>query len=328
MCKSYKVNFVSSSQPSKFFLKNFLKKIDLNSVFHDINTFTDSSKNYPKPLLHSHDVEIKSCLYKFLKILKSVKLKNINNSSKDSVLLTQNFGSKLQSSFIFSSFIEQKKKEKYKKLKAKIRSYDDQRVVKNFSSLSLVCNSKFIENSWNFNPHGYSQAFEAFSETFENQGNDNPLTTKEKLKFLHYLKNRRLLNCLAEFRLYPFVLKNKKKYRKLFVFFKRQERKMRHLFTFHNLSRKNYRRLDRQTSRHFKKMVWKRKRRLKIKKLRLLRFIGSRRRLPLYYFTPNHFEINYKTLNSIYLGYVDTKSVNAQIPFWLNLRKLSTFLSS
>jgi len=76
-------------------------------------------------------------------------------------------------------------------------------------------------------------------------------------------------------------------------------------------------------------LAWKIKKQKKWKWAR----VGSwnlfrlRLRLSQLFYIPKHFEINYKTFGANYLGFTDFKTINNRIPFWLNLRRLLTFLS-
>jgi len=74
-------------------------------------------------------------------------------------------------------------------------------------------------------------------------------------------------------------------------------------------------------------MAWKiRKQKKWRRQIRVsLNLFRIRQKLSQTFYVPKHFEINYKTFATNYLGYTDSKTTNTKIPFWLNLRKLLTF---
>lgn len=71
---------------------------------------------------------------------------------------------------------------------------------------------------------------------------------------------------------------------------------------------------------------WNRKK--KWKRRGVFRFFRSKLRFLNFFSVPRHFEINYKTGEILYLGFIDSSSVDLRLPFRLNVRRLTTHFSS
>lgn len=315
--KSYKIKNKLVQSSSTIFTKGFIKKSDLNLAYSRLE-FLLKEKNYPDLLCISQDIEIKKFLYIFLKLLKASKAQILKQEIN---LPFKNFGMKLQSSMLYTSSVEHSKKEKLRVLKSKINFYQ-----------RLLISNKMHFFPWSYrsqekNPKDimFYSSLKAFSGVLNKA---NKIDSYKKTRILRFLKSRKFFEKLMESRFCLFVSSGKKRYRKISFDVSRNRKKLRRLFLFHDLSEKNYETVKKRNYKKFKTLIWKRKNRLKWKKSKLRRFLGFRKRISFNFYIPNHFEMNLKTLNAVYLGYTDYKSINMRIPFWLGLRKLITFLSA
>jgi hypothetical protein len=113
----------------------------------------------------------------------------------------------------------------------------------------------------------------------------------------------------------------------MFSYLFKRRRKINSLFHIYTLSSLKFKDVKKQRRKVFKKLAWKIKKQKKWRRLGSFGLFRLRQKLSQVFYVPKHFEINYKTLTTNYLGYTDSKTTNTRISFWLNLRKLVTFLS-
>lgn len=216
---------------------------------------------------------------------------------------------------ILTSTIEQRKREKALKLKKK-----------GLGKHSLQKSSHFLLSFFKKEDAGLKRTnpFTIYSQKKKNCKK----ISKKRMVLLNLFKTRRAFKKILERRLllFQFKIRKKKKYKKVFSFLKKNRRSFKSIFQVYARNFARFKKKKKYRKKVFKRLVWKRKRKIKWKKkgiFRLFRF-----RLSQKFYVPKHFEINYKTGDIIFLGFMDSQNVDFRLPFWLNLRRLVTFFSS
>ena len=321
--KNYKI--FSQTKKTSFFIKKFSSKIDLDILFWKM------CKNSNKTIhnLYTHDLEIKNQFYKFLKILKTVKKSAVPQVDNENFNTFKEFGFKLQSSGIGYSHCEREKKISLKKLKLKLSKFETFQTLRAFPLfLQLILKKKEQDNFSQLKMNNFLDGFQKF-EILNSFASKNIAveSIEKKEKFLQFLKSKYFYTRICEARVLSLVSTFRKRYNYSSFYVIKLQKNIQTLFTIYPATRKKFLLKRKEKHRTFKKLLWKRKKRKKWKKRIFLRFLGFRKRFSSKFYVPKHLEINFKTLNLIYLGFTDSKTTNPRLPFWLNLRKLVTFLS-
>lgn len=295
--------------------KKFLKKIDLNEYTTKINTFLDKEIFFSSVLTSTNNINIKTDLYLLLKLLKKLKREHLKSLEEINTLEKAKFCNKLQKSYIFASNVENMKNVKSKAVTLLLLKALSSKVLNTYQFSDL---SSTLENN---NQKRTLKGYTAYNKRFK-------FFNAKQLKLLFsFLKAKRFLNKLFETRSFLVNTSKKKKYRNLTSFFKRNRVKLQVLLNVYRLSYLKYSQAKKSAHKLYKKLVWKRKKRKKWKKNNLFRFFRSRHRLLYKFYIPKHVEINYKTFNFIYLESTNITTVNSKVTFWLNLRRLLTFMA-
>lgn len=292
-------------------LKKFSLRNDLRFLFSrfDVSLIKSSS-------MCSLVVYHKVALYRVIKQIKLLKAKTVfyNNLSPDSM------GWKLQENGFYFSTVESIKSRKINPLRQKLYYFvSDDTTRFNFCRRASSYSSGFqFENK---SLKALSRGFDKYLKYHV----DSLDVLRKRKSLLRILKSRRFLNKVYLSRLFLLTNQQKKKYRNAFFYFFRRRQKVRSLLHLFALSSLKFKYLKRQQKKVVKKLAWKLKKSKRWKRNSSLFWL--RQKLSQVFYVPRHLEVNYKTLASVYLGFTDFKTVNAKIPFWLNVRKLLTFLS-
>lgn len=321
--KIYKI--FSKKKRSSSFLKRFSSKINLDILFWKLLKLNDLTTTH----LYAHDLELKRQFYKFLKLIKLAKGSTISDSSLLKFFDFTEFGFKLQKSGINYSECEGKKKLLLRKLKLKLAKFKTFQILQLFPIFFLEISKLYKKDDLN---HLQTQNFGKGLLKFEKKNssflkNTYMDKTLKKEKFLKFLKIKYFYTRVCESRILALVSTFKKRYFSLSSYTEKLQKNLEIFFTLYPATRKKFLLKRKEKDRSVKKLLWKRKKRKKWKKRAFLRFLGFRKRFSTKFYVPKHLEINFKTLNLVYLGFTDAKTINPRLPFLLNLRKLVTFLS-
>lgn len=295
--------------------KKFLANYDLNEYSSKMNAFINKEKFFSNRLNSTNSINIKTDFYFLLKNLKSIKREQFKDFDKAGFLDKEKFSNKLQKSYIYTSNVENVKKKKAKILVTLLSRALTGKVLNTYQFSDV---SKTLDNS---STKKFSKGFIVYNKRFK-------YFKANQMKLLfRFLKAKRFLNKIFETRSFLLSTGKKKKYRNLNAFFKRNRVKLQVLLNLYSLSHLKYMKVKKASQKLYKKLVWRRKKRKKWKKNNLFRFFRSRHRLLYRFYVPKHIEVNYKTFNFIYLESTDMNTVNSKITFWLNLRRLLTFMA-
>jgi hypothetical protein len=213
--------------------------------------------------------------------------------------------------------MESLKKERVKSLKGKMKFFQNKKEFldrfKDRGFFVVTYNGKKLKKK---NFKGLSEGLEKFDKCygFLSKGLNKRQILLEKLK----TKNFESRVLFSRFFLYT----SDKKQKKNFLYLYKRKRKLNSLINVFPLSFLKYKSLTVQRKLLVKRFVWKMK---KGKKWQNSNF-RFRQGFTKDFYIPSHLEINYKTLCFVYLGYTDFKTVSTKIPFWLNLRRLLTYM--
>ena len=298
-------------------LKIYTRKTSIRLLFSRVLTHENSIDNIF--LCSSTNVQIKISFYAFVKLLKLYKLKGFFFDSS----YYNDYGQKLQNNGFYNSFVEVKKKEKLWILNNKVFYKKSLPLVKNFFQKSVLSNP--IAKKKN-TLKKLSKGFDVFEKYFIGSSK----TISDRQTAIRLSKARIFINKVFLSRLFLAIAKGRKKYRSSFFYLLKRKRKIKSLSKIFTFTSSKIKEIKIQRRKNLKRLAWRRK---KQKKWARVGRPGSwnlyrrRQRLSQIFYVPRQFEINYKTLGGSYLGFTDFKTTNARIPFWLNLRKLLTFLS-
>lgn len=298
-------------------LKNYTRKTSIRLLFSRVFTHENSIDNIF--LCSPTNVQIKISFYAFVKLLKLYKLKGFFFDSS----YYNDYGQKLQNNGFYNSFVEVKKKEKLWILNNKVFNKKSSPLVKNFFQKSVLSNSMAKKKN---TLKKLSKGFDVFEKYFIGSSK----TISDRQTAIRLSKARIFINKVFLSRLFLAIAKGRKKYRSSFFYLLKRKRKIKSLSKIFTFTSSKIKEIKIQRRKNLKRLAWRRK---KQKKWARVGRPGSwnlyrrRQRLSQIFYVPRQFEINYKTLGGSYLGFTDFKTTNARIPFWLNLRKLLTFLS-
>lgn len=331
--KKIRIKFGSKEEVLNLRKKKVHSKINLQK-YGFLFSFLSAVKSFPvskfESLNSSNGIELKTLSYRFLKDAKVLKSGHSLNQAQSFLQQTNKF---------FSSKLERKRKKKIKSLRKKALSF----LEKTPFSFSKNCFRKITEfkNFW-FLKRKQSEFFRVLKQK------DFCLKAKAPLSFSRRIFERRLLlhqDKIAKKKIYKklhsFLLFRKKFIRSFFKYYVIAFLKAKHLFKYKRKKRVKrgyrrrkfpmpglfrFRRLKRKKIRRRLMRKWNRKK--KWKRRGIFRFFRSRLKYLNYFSVPRHFEINYKTGEILYLGFIDSSSLNLRLPFRLNIRRLTTHFSS
>lgn len=292
--------------------KDFLGKTNLNLCFSKLNSFLLRESLTNPALYVSNTFDIKTDLYKLLKSLKKVKTSQYgvcDHSQLNTLCL------RLQKAHLYTSFVEKQKCSNLKLLDQKVKCWKI-----NFISLNKVSLADDSLSLLDF--ARVSSGYKKYDVCFKYVEN------KKFKELLTFLKARRFFDKIFISQFSKNLNVYKKKYQLLKNISNVCKVKIRILTSLYTVCFLKYLKAKYKTYKIYKKLIWKRKRRKKWKQNTLFRFFRSRHRLFYKFYIPRHFEINYKTFNFAHLDKLEVSGLNSKITFWLNLRRLLTFLSS
>lgn len=310
--------------------KRFSEKIILTNLHDHLKPLLSNRLKTANKLNGSNTLNIKTSLYALLKEYKKHKQESFESSEESSVKSLDNFALKLQSSGFYLSPVERKKQKNFHHLQLSILDFyircllsqcKKSEFSRDFNQDQLASSNNFsIKNAYNiFNRKPGKLKFTLTSKLIQKK---KELQTVKSLSVL-----RKKYNRFLERRLFLFLGSHKKYYKKVSLQPRRTRLVLKNLFGYSNKIRSEYSKKKKHYYKEYKKLVWKRKKRKNRKKTGLLKFLRRRRRMLFQFYVPRHLEINYKTFEIIHLGFFDLATTNSRIPYWLNLRRLLTFLS-
>jgi ribosomal protein S4 len=291
--------------------KTFSKNTNINVLLLGVTKLAWPKKQL-YPIVYSNN-KIKTCVYKFLKSLKTCK-RHVSHSHL--------FGWKLQLTGFYTSLVEKKKKRILGVLRKNISLSKSTCLVEGYFQKPAFT---FESNKKRKNLLNLTKGLTNFSNLYSNYSN----LADNRQVFFNTLKTRRFFSNIFFSRIFLYAAKGKTKYRTTFYLIFKRKRKIDSLFHVCTLSSLKFRDIRKLRKKFYKKMAWKIKKYKKWRRHIRVSFslFRLRQKLSQTFYVPKHFEINYKTFSANYLGYTDSKTTNTKIAFWLNLRKLLTFIT-
>lgn len=305
--------------------KRFIEKIDINQIQRNEfpaflgHTFLENS------LGASNVLHIKSSVYFLLKELKRRKRGSLvaiqRSASLDSL---EKFCFKLEASGFYTSFSEKSRNNLLLILKEKIRNFKVYGFLNLRYGVDLSAFHSSFSNNFFFNKSVYRdfrKKYLLLKSDLVSQRMEEPILLKDLVRL------KKKYSHLTESRLFLYMSTYKKKYTRLFRLLRRNKLNVRRLFSIFKTCRLNYTIKKKKKYKLYKRMTWKWKKKKRRKKVGLFYFLRKRPRMLFRFYVPRHLEINYKTFSLAHLGLLNLPSINARIGFWLNLRRLLTFLA-
>jgi hypothetical protein len=310
--------------------KRFSEKIILTNFHNTLKLVLSKSSDISNQLNVSNTLNVKASLYVLLKEYKKYRRESFDSTPQFPLESLDNFALKLQSSGFYLSQVELKKRKTFLQLQLKILEFYIQ-------CLLAGCKKSDLDQDLNQKDPLFSKKFSINSayEIFRRKPKNFKFTLHSELirkgKELQSVKSfsilRKKYNRFLESRLFIFFHSRKKFYKKASLHSRKNRIQLRKLFGYYHKVKSDYGKKKKHYYKEYKKRVWKRKKRKNRKKTGLLGFLRRRRRMLFQFYVPKHLEINYKTFEIIHLGFFDLATTNSRIPYWLNLRRLLTFLS-
>jgi hypothetical protein len=306
--------------------KRFSEKLILTNSHDSLKLLLSKSLETPSQLNISNILNIKTSIYALLKDYKKYRRESLDLNVESSLKNLDHFALKLQTSGFYISSVELKKQKNFHQLQLKILDFYIRCLLAQCKKSELSEDNSSpskdfsIKNAYNiFNRKPSKVKFTLNSELIQKK---KELQTARSLSVL-----RKKYNRFLEWRLFLILGSHKKYYKKVSLESRKIRIRLRKLFGYSKRIRSDYLKKKKHYYKEYKKLVWKRKKRKNRKKTGLLRFLRRRRRMLFQFYVPRHLEINYKTFEIIHLGFFDLATTNSRIPYWLNLRRLLTFLS-
>jgi hypothetical protein len=274
-------------------------------------------------IVNSNNLNIKTCIYILSKLFKEYKRSSMNTTNNFSLEDLDKFSLKLQTSGFYTSVVEKKKKKKLEEIREKILKFNIYCLLKQYNRSNISITSKKFNKEYavkegykNFYSNRKVSKFSIISKTVKNPRKNSSLSVLRK----KYTK-------ILESRLFLYLKTQKKKYKAVVKNLTLNKLKIKQLFNLFSKTKQKFVKEKKEFYYQYKKLVWKRKKRRNRKKTGFFYFLRRRRRMLYNYYIPRHLEINYKTFDITHLGRFDLSTTNSRITFWLNLRRLLTFLS-
>jgi hypothetical protein len=316
-------NFLIKKGDFFIYQKRFSYKFVSNKLGKNINFPILKTSRIPPLIINSNNLNIKTSLYILAKLFKEYKRSSMNITHNFSLEDLDKFSLKLQTSGFYTSVVEKKKKKKLEEIREKILNFYIYCLLKQYNRSNISPTSKkfnkehsVIEGYKNFYSNLKVSKFSIISKTAKNSRKNSSLSVLRK----KYTK-------ILESRLFLYLKTQKKKYKAVVKNLTLNKLKIKQLFNLFSKTKQKFVEEKKEFYYQYKKLVWKRKKRRNRKKTGFFYFLRRRRRMLYNYYIPRHLEINYKTFDITHLGRFDLPTTNSRITFWLNLRRLLTFLS-
>lgn len=316
-------NFLIKKGDFFIYQKRFSYKFVSNKLGKNINFPILKTSRIPPLIINSNNLNIKTSLYILAKLFKEYKRSSMNTTHNFSLEDLDKFSLKLQTSGFYTSVVEKKKKKKLEEIREKILNFYIYCLLKQYNRSNISTTSKkfkkeysVIEGYKNFYSNLKVSKFSIISKTAKNSRKNSSLSVLRK----KYTK-------ILESRLFLYLKTQKKKYKAVVKNLTLNKLKIKQLFNLFSKTKQKFVEEKKEFYYQYKKLVWKRKKRRNRKKTGFFYFLRRRRRMLYNYYIPRHLEINYKTFDITHLGRFDLPTTNSRITFWLNLRRLLTFLS-
>lgn len=324
--------------------KRFSDRIVLNHLHENLKSVLIQNLNLPFGINTSNVLNIKTSIYTLQKEFQIYKLHALDAEKDFSLEGLDKFALKLQDSGFYTSTVELEKDHRLKQLKSKRSQFLLSCLMRKHKSTYQQRPLRKKEHMLNFDLFKPLQREELkkFYGSYLKQQSLTKLSRLRTPKFIsrglqqrEVAKHRTKLSILRknynrwlESRVFSFFSTYKKKYRLISARRKTRKIQLKNILRYLKEVPLSFRKRKRYYYQKYKRLAWKRKKRKDRKKTGLLAFLRRRRRRLLFQFSvPRHFEMNYKTFELIHLGDFDLDTTNARIPYWLNLRRLLTFLS-
>lgn len=302
--------------------KHFSQRFLLNQLYKTLDSDLLKTSDISSLMNTSNILNIKTSLYSLLKLLKEQKRKNINGNQNSSLANLDKISFQLQASGLYTSFVELKKRQKLTNLRATILEFYVFCLLKHYKKSIAVGDSKTLKKEF-FDKKAYKVFYNKLKKSKFNI--TSKTTRKKKFRSLAVLRQR--YTKIFNRRLFLFLKTHKIKYKKVLTYARQDKLKMKRIFNLLPRTKVNFILEKREFYKEYKKLVLKYRKRRNRKKTGLFFFLRRRRRLLHKYHVPRHLEINYKTFDVAHLGQFDLQTTSSRITFWLNLRRLITFLS-
>jgi hypothetical protein len=316
-------NFLIKKSDFFIYQKRFSDKFVSNKLGKNINFPILKTSRIPLLIINSNNLNIKTSLYILSKLFKEYKRSSMNTTNNFSLEDLDKFSLKLQTSGFYTSVVEKKKKKKLEEIREKILNFYIYCLLKQYNRSNISITSKNFNKEYsvkegykNFYSNFKVSKFSIISKTAKNSRKNSSLSVLRK----KYTK-------ILESRLFLYLKTQKKKYKAVVKNLTLNKLKIKQLFNLFSKTKQKFVEEKKEFYYQYKKLVWKRKKRRNRKKTGFFYFLRRRRRMLYNYYIPRHLEINYKTFDITHLGRFDLPTTNSRITFWLNLRRLLTFLS-
>lgn len=316
-------NFLIKKSDFFIYQKRFSDKFISNKLGKNLNFPILKTSRTPLFITSSNNLNIKTSLYILSKLFKEYKRSSMNTTNKFSLENLDEFSLKLQTSGFYTSVIEKKKKKKLEESREKILNFYIYCLLKHYNRSNISITSKKLNKKYsvkkgykNFYSNLKVSKFNIISKTANSLPQNSSLSVLRK----KYTK-------ILESRLFLYLKTHKKKYKSVVKDLTLNKLKLKQLFNLFSKSKQKFVTEKKEFYYRYKKLVRKRKKQRNLKKTGFFYFLRRRRRFLYSYYIPRHLEVNYKTFDIIHLGRFDLPTTNSRITFWLNLRRLLTFLS-
>lgn len=336
--------FLIKKGDSFLHIKRFSDRIVLNHLHDNLKSVLIDNLDLPCDIGTSNVLNIKTSIYNLQKEFKTYKNEALNPAKEFSMSNIDEFSLKLQTSGFHTSTVELEKNQRLKELQLKASQFFLSCLLKKYKPNSKrrpswkkthqLCHDLSSTNHCKRLEDIYVSKIKKNYATFSSRLAIPKFSSKDLQKKqqanvrLHFSIIRKNYSRLLESRIFSFFSTYKKKYKLISVRIRTNKISLRKILSSLKKIPLNFEKRKKFYYRKYKKLAWKRKKRKNRKKTGLLAFLRRRRRRLLFQFSvPKHFEINYKTFEIIHLGNFDLNTTNSRIPYWLNLRRLLTFLS-
>lgn len=335
--------FLIKKKDSFIHKKRFSDRIILNHLHRNLKSPLIGDLNLPYNIATSNVLTIKTSIYGLQKQFKAHRSTALDFMKECSMDKLNNFSFKLQISGFYISAAELEKERRLKDLRLKLSQFFFSCLIKKYKPNYQRC------PMWRREYQLYldivkPEKGEQLEKTFSSKIKKQYITFSYKLglpKFrslglqrkqqdkinINFSIMRKNYSRVLESRIFAFFNTYKKRYKLVSMRNKYNKIRLKKVLIFLKNVPKRFEKVKRYYHKKYKALVWKRKKRKNRKKTGLLGFLRRRkRRLLFQFFVPRHFEINYKTFELVHLGEFDLNTTNSRIPYWLNLRRLLTFL--
>lgn len=308
----------SFSFPKRFSNRSFFSKLENLKYFPALK-----NAELPFSLTSSGHLNIKTSIYILLKILKGYQRTNISFYNDFSLKALNDFSFKLQTSGFYTSVLESQRKKKLEEIRMQILKFYTFSILKQYNRNNIVIDCSILNE--NYSP---KKGYKNFYDNLKISKLTNRIKrSKAYQKSYSFSVLQKKYTKILESRLFLYLKAHKKKYKIIFKNLNLNRLKIKQLFNLFSKTKKKFVKEKKNFFLQYKRLTWKRKKQRDRKKIGIFYFLRKRRRTLYNYYIPRHLEINYKTFDFIHLGKFDLSTTNSKITFWLNLRRLLTFVS-